>query len=165
MTDEERTLADATDEASADDPFAGRSREELVDGFLRLQSEFENYRRRVRRERERDRAMAGRDLVAALLPVLDALDAAVAMPARGGEDGYRRGVAQIHGQLLGILAEAGLEEVPGAGRPFDPELHEAVAAVEADGGEPGTVAAVAQKGYLYRGELLRPARVRVIRRE
>jgi molecular chaperone GrpE len=150
--------AAAVSEKEADSP----GREELAEQLLRLRAEFDNYRKRISREREEDRSRLISGLVADLLPVLDALEGAVGAEAESETVArYQQGVSQLLEQFLAILQGAGLEEVPGCGGTFDPELHEAVETVKAVDRDPGTILEVLQKGYLLGGRLLRAARVRV----
>lgn len=143
------------------DSLDGASAENLQDRLLRLRAEFDNYRRRIAREREEDRETTIRSFVSRLLPVLDALEGALQAPTTGEAEAFRQGVAQIHSALLSVLEAEGIEEVPGEGRPFDPNLHEAVGQIESPGAEPGSVVDVTRKGYRMKDRLIRPALVRV----
>jgi molecular chaperone GrpE len=131
---------------------------DLRDQLLRRRADFENYRKRV----ERDRQQAGVDAVAALLkalvPTLDNLDRALAAP--GGE-GLREGVELIRRDLLALLEGQGLKSEDPRGEPFDPERHQALVHEAAPGHEEGTVVDVFGKGYAYKDRLLRPALVKV----
>jgi len=143
------------------EPVADENRDDLPDQLLRLRAEFENFRRRSSREQADADARAARLLVVKLLPLLDVFEEALRAPAPGEAAAYREGFTQIHGQFLGLLESEGLEEVPGVGSAFDPELHDAVAEAEAADVEPGRIAEVVRKGYKLNGHLLRPALVRV----
>ena len=135
-----------------------RERDDLRDQLLRRRADFENYRKRV----ERDRQQAGLDAVTALLkalvPTLDNLDRALAAP--GGE-GLREGVELIRRDLLALLEGHGLETHDPKGERFDPERHQALAHESVPGHEEGTVVEVFGKGYTYKDRLLRPALVKV----
>ena len=135
-----------------------RERDELRDQLLRRRADFENYRKRV----ERDRQQAGVDAVAALLkalvPTLDNLDRALASP--GGE-GLREGVELIRRDLLALLESHGLETQDPRGQAFDPERHQALVHERVPGHDEGTVVEVFGKGYTYKDRLLRPALVKV----
>jgi molecular chaperone GrpE len=138
------------------------SREELYDLLLRKQAEFENARKRLEREREEVRRRVGADLAKQLLPVLDNLDRALAEPAAGKPtDGLRRGVELVSQQIGEVLSREGLEPIAAVGERFDPNLHEAVETRVVPGFEEGVVLEELRKGYLFRGQLLRPALVRV----
>jgi molecular chaperone GrpE len=135
-----------------------RERDDLQDQLLRRRAEFENYRKRV----ERDRQQAGLDAVAAvlkgLIPTIDNLDRALDAP--GGE-GLREGVELIRRELLALLEAQGVVRDDPKGERFDPERHQALAHETVPGHEDGTVVEVFGKGYSYKDRLLRPALVKV----
>ena len=133
---------------------------EYLDDAQRQKAELENYRKRMIREQTRIIDQANRSLVARLLPVIDNLEKALAS-AGDREDPLARGVRMVYEQLMGMLREEGLEEINPHGHPFDPEVCEAVMAVVSDDHEDETVVEVHQKGYKYKGNLLRPARATV----
>ncbi len=128
--------------------------------YLRKLAEFDNFRKRVERERDEVRTNAAADVVRELVPVMDNFDRALAH-AEADPESLRQGVEMIARQLWDTLARQGLEVVDPLGRPFDPEFHEAVQRVEDPSHEPGTVVQVLGKGYLFRGRLVRPAMVAV----
>lgn len=139
--------------------FEAKAREYLEDA-QRQKAELENYRKRMIREQTRIVEQANRSLIANLLPVIDNLEKALeACPDR--EDGLARGVQMVYQQLMDILKKEGLEEINPHGHPFDPEVCEAVMAVVSEDHEDQTVVEVHQKGYKYKGNLLRPARATV----
>ena len=124
---------------------------------LRLLADFDNYRRRVARDRDAERDEGRRAALRPLLPVLDALERALA--ASSSDPTFYEGVAATHRLFLNALREAGAEPIESVGHPFDPNIHEAVSAEPADGLEPGTVAHEVRRGWRLGGELLRPAQV------
>lgn len=128
-------------------------RDEYLDLARRVQADFENYKRRVEQQRVEQRERAAEHLVAELLPVLDAGEAAV---AQGMED-----VAAIHAQLLGTLEKLGLASVVDAEVDFDPNVHEAVLHEEGDSDGGPVVAEILRTGYLWNSRVLRPAMVKV----
>ena len=136
--------------------------ETLRDQCLRLQAEFDNFRKRVAREREQTVAYAGQRVMEALLPVLDNFRRAVQSPGESVEL-FLSGVAMVEKQLEDILAQQGLERIEAEGQPFDPNVHEAVGVVEGSGLPDNTVAEVLQSGFALKGRLLRPAMVKVAR--
>jgi molecular chaperone GrpE len=140
----------ATTEVSIED--AVKERDEFKDIALRVQADFENYRKRAATQMsdELDRALG--KLVEQLLPVLDACEAAV---AHGVE-----GVEQVWSSLIGALQKQGLEALDLAGKPFDPALADAVMHEEGDGSEP-VVLEVLRTGYRWKGRVLRAAMVKV----
>ena len=129
-----------------------KERDEFKDIALRVQADFENYRKRAASQMgdELDRALG--KLVEQLLPVLDACEAAV---AHGVE-----GVEQVWSSLIGALQKQGLEALDLAGKPFDPALADAVLHEEGDGSEP-IVLEVLRTGYRWKGRVLRAAMVKV----
>lgn len=135
----------------------------LSETIARARADFFNYRQRVERENERLRATASESAAAALLPVLDNLDRALASN-RNDEDPFYKGVEMVRGQFFSVLEGMGVTPVDTVGSPFDPALHEAVATVEAgEGIEDGTITEEIQAGYRIAGRILRAARVKVAR--
>jgi molecular chaperone GrpE len=139
-------------------------RDEYLDTLRRVQAEFENYRKRVIKEQTAlvDRATQG--LVEQLLPVLDSFELALKnFDAAGGQDteSVRKGVELVYAELLGVLEKAGVSRVEAEGKPFDPNVHEAVMQEQGDG-EP-VVTDVLRTGYTLKGRVLRPAMVKVSR--
>lgn len=132
------------------------------DRLLRLAAEFENYKKRTRREWELHEKQANAGLVKGLLQVLDDFNRALESPAEAGEH-FRAGVRLINAALNDILAKSGLREIDALGKPFDPQVHEAVGEVATGETGPGLVAEVLQRGYLFNDQVLRPARVLVSR--
>ncbi len=136
--------------------------EELQDRVLRLQAEFQNYKKRVERERARFREQAAAELIQQLLPALDSLEKAMGYSAnRPEDDPLRQGVELMFSQLKEVLEREGLAEVTASGDVFDPEVHEAVMTVDVDDSAAERVVEELQKGYTFRGRLLRPAKVSV----
>jgi molecular chaperone GrpE len=139
-------------------------RDEYLDTLRRVQAEFENYRKRVIKEQTAlvDRATSG--LVEQLLPVLDSFELALKnLDSAGSDDieSVRKGVELVYAELLGVLEKAGLSRIEAEGKPFDPNVHEAVMQEDGDG-EP-VVTDVLRTGYTLKGRVLRPAMVKVTR--
>ena len=130
-----------------------RERDEYRDALIRLQADFENYKKRMMKQQTEHLERAAALLVDKLLPVLDTADLALAHG--GGED-----VKQLTGALAGVLEREGLERIDPVGVRFDPTLHDAVAHEPGDGGEQ-EVAEVLRAGYRWKGRVLRPAMVKV----
>ena len=151
------TAAAGDDQAKAVD-----EREQLRDRLLRTAAEFDNFRKRVDRDRREMADRAAESLLLDLLPVVDDLERALAVEATGeGAEAYRRGVELIHRQLTELLARRGVKVLDALGADFDPHLHQAVASEKADGHRDGEVVAVLRTGYLLNDRLLRPAMVKV----
>jgi molecular chaperone GrpE len=136
--------------------------DELRDIHLRKLAEFDNFRKRTEREREDFRRLASEDLIRELLPVLDNFERALQHGTDADFGAFRDGVVMIARQLWDTLERQGVQAIDPLGKPFSPEVHEAVHQVEDSDLEPGTVAMVLAKGYLLNGRLLRPAMVGVV---
>ncbi len=133
---------------------------ELKDLLQRKAAEFDNYRKRVRREREELTERAAAALIEELLPVVDHLELALAADSESADD-YRQGVAMILKQMQEILGRSGLEPIETLGRQFDPNYHEAVIREETSEYPEGQITGELQRGYMLSGRVLRPARVKV----
>jgi molecular chaperone GrpE len=142
-----------------EDECAGLRRElgEAREQSLRLLADLDNFRRRSAREHERARAEGRRAALLPLLPAVDSLERALA--AGSADRDFYEGVAATYRLLLGALRAAGAEPVESQGRPFDPNVHEAVATVPSGDVEPGTVAHEVRRGWRLGDDLLRPAQV------
>ena len=161
---ESQSSTDSGEATAASDDLskAVEEREQLRDRLLRTTAEFDNFRKRVERDRREMADRAAESLLLDLLPVVDDLERALAVEATGeGADAYRRGVELIHKQLSELLARRGVKVLDALGADFDPHLHQAVASEPADGHRDGEVVAVLRTGYLLNDRLLRPAMVKV----
>jgi molecular chaperone GrpE len=132
---------------------------ELADRLLRARAEFDNARRRTERERSDFLQFAAMDLVKDVLPVLD--DFERALKVETADRNYAKGVELIYQRLSETLKKMGLEPVESVGKPFDPNVHQAVERVETDEAKDHTVLGEFQRGYNFKGKPLRPAMVRV----
>jgi len=141
---------------SAEPADAAKLKEQLA----YLAAEFDNFRKRVAREREAQAAFGNEHLLRSVLPFLDNLERAMEQ-AGTSADALLSGVRMTYDQLLSELRKFGLEQLTAQGGKFDPSLHEAIASVPSSGKPGGTILAEARKGYLLRGRLLRPAQVTV----
>ena len=130
------------------------------DRHLRTRADFENYRRRVERERDVAVRQAKRELLRALVELADGFDRALAHIDES-PGSVAEGIHAMRRRLTSLLEAEGVKSFESIGRPFDPTRHEAMATVRDGGGAPGTVVDEAGRGYLWDDELLRPARVRV----
>lgn len=133
-------------------------RDEFLDKLQHLKAEYSNYQRRVLRDQEELHKFASQDLITDLLPVLDNLDRA--LEASGNDAGdLLAGVRMVRTQMIRVLARYGVEELDCAGRPFDPNFHEAVMQLASADHPPGTVLNEVEKGYTYNGRVIRPSKV------
>jgi molecular chaperone GrpE len=136
-----------------------REASELKDALLRRRADFENFRRRVERDRGAAAIEAEAAILREVLGTVDNLERALA--ASGADSSLREGVALTLRELLALLESLGVATLDPLGQRFDPALHQAILHETAAGFEPGTVAEVFRKGYTYKDRLLRPALVKV----
>lgn len=160
VTSADPSDANGGESAPAEHPLA-RERDDLYDRLLRKTAEFENYRKRVERERREGADRAVTDLLLEMLSIADDFDRALAVHA--DESAYRKGVELIHSKLHELLRKHGVRPMETLGQDFDPNLHQAVATEETPGARDGEIVAEMQRGYLRNDRLLRPAMVKVAR--
>jgi molecular chaperone GrpE len=146
--------------ASGGEPADTVDAAKLKEQLAYLAAEFENFRKRVAREREAQAAFGNEQLLRAVLPFLDNLERAMGQ-AGASAQALLAGVRMTYDQFLLELRKFGLEQLPAQGGTFDPSLHEAIASVPSSGKPGGAILAEARKGYLLHGRLLRPAQVTV----
>jgi molecular chaperone GrpE len=137
-------------------------RDALLDRLARLQAEFDNARKRAAREQQEFREYAAADVIKNILPVLDSFERALKAPA-GDADDLRSGLELIYRQFQDALQKMGVRPIESVGKPFDPRVHEAIEMVDTNEAEDHHVLDELQRGYSYKGRLLRPAMVRVAR--
>ena len=131
---------------------------ELKDQLVRLAADFENFKKRTRREKEDIRKFANEQLLKDVLPALDNLNRALAH-VEERENPLVQGIEMVAKQFLGILDGYGVTTVNSKGQSFDPAVHDAMGQMPTDEVEPGCIADEFEKGYLIHGRLLRPAKV------
>ena len=136
-------------------------KEDLRKTMIHRQADFENFRKRVERERHEESRRATGHSIQLLLPVLDTFERALAAHDDPAYVEYRKGVELIYKQLWEALAKQGLQRIEAQGKSFDPHVHQAIERVETDEHEDGSVIDVLQPGYIFHGRVLRPATVRV----
>ncbi|HEV8677030.1 MAG TPA: nucleotide exchange factor GrpE [Methylomirabilota bacterium] len=169
MDDDRSTTAATGGQDTTDDPVdalraeaEAKTREaaEAQDRYLRTLADFDNFRKRVGRERDEWRRQAQEQVLREILPVLDNFDRALAAePGGGGDAGFRAGVELIHRDFLKALERVGVRPFSAVGEFFDPQRHEAVARVERDDVADQTIVKEMLRGYLFRDRVLRPAQV------
>jgi molecular chaperone GrpE len=135
--------------------------EDLRQTMLRRQADFDNYRKRVERERSEDGRRATARVIEGLIPVLDGFEHALAAHREAEYENYRKGFELIFKQLLDNVAKLGAQRIDPLGKTFDPHLHQAMDRAETTEHPDGTILAVFQPGYEFHGRVLRPALVRV----
>ena len=132
---------------------------ELQDRFLRFQAEFQNFRKRADKDRLEFSEYASMEAVRTLLPIID--DFERALQTETADKTYAHGLELIRQRLFDTLKKLGLEPIVAQGEPFDPHVHHAVEMVETEDAPDHTVLAEFQRGYNFKGRLLRPAMVKV----
>ncbi|HTA31157.1 MAG TPA: nucleotide exchange factor GrpE [Candidatus Cybelea sp.] len=159
------SLAEPTPEEITELKAQAAKAAENWDRLLRLTADFDNYKKRAARERQEAVSFANENLLAKLLPVMDAFDMALAATTSDSSaKSLQAGIVMVANQLKSALAEAGLEEINAAGKPFDPNLHEAVAQEETADAPEGEIIRQTRKGYKFRQRLLRPTGVIVAKK-
>ena len=161
QTPEERAMAA---DAAATDAETARLTADLDDlrqTLLRRQADFDNYRKRIEKERADDSKRATARVVEGLIPVIDGFEHALAAHREKEYEVYSKGFELIYKQLLDNISRMGVERVDPTGKVFDPHLHQAMDRLETTDHEDGTVVQTFQPGYVFNGRVLRPAMVRV----
>ena len=138
-----------------------RERDDYKDRWLRKGAEFDNYRKRIERERREQADQSVVDLLEELLLVVDDFDRALTVDPGEGGNAYRKGVELIHGKLHDLLRRQGLKPIDALGADFDPNVHQAVVHEESPEHREGEVIGELRKGYTLNDRLLRPAMVKV----
>jgi molecular chaperone GrpE len=161
MTDE--PVTDASDLPVSTDPVVDlqRERDDYYDRWLRKTAEFENYRKRVERERREQADQRVVDLLLELLAVVDDFDRALTVEAGEGSAAYRRGIELIHTKLTDLMQKQGVRAIEAVGADFDPNVHQAVLHEASADHRDGEVIAELRRGYMIGDRLLRPAMVKV----
>ena len=151
------------DEPSAAADQVQKERDDYYDRLLRKTAEFDNFRKRVERERKEFTEWATADVLSDLLAVMDDFDRALAAPAPPEAHAYRTGLELIHRALTDLVRKRGVTAIEAVGTEFDPHRHQAVAYEAVEGAKEGEVVEELRKGYVLGERLLRPALVKVAR--
>ena len=141
-----------------------RERDGLQDRLLRTAADFENYRKRMERDRRELSEYAANDVLAELLPIIDNFERALQAPAGPDLEPFRKGIEMIHKQMLDLLRKRGVVAIDALGADFDPRVHQAVIHEASDEHREGEVMQELQRGYTIGDRLLRPAMVKVAKR-
>lgn len=170
-TPEEEKMEEAVEEVEADQKDAedaihdeiaeaAKQQQAIKDQMLRLQADFDNFRKRAAREKTEIANYTMENFMEKLLPVLDNLERAE-KNAGGTLESYQQGVQMVFNQLLDVLKAEGLSEVETEGKKFDPNFHHGVAIDNSPDHEDQDITDVYQKGYQYKDKVIRPAMVKV----
>ena len=155
-----QTAAETSQDAGSPDALQ-KERDDLYDRLLRKTAEFDNFRKRVERDRKDMIDWAAADVISDVLAVADDFDRALTAPAPPEAQSFKAGLELIQRQLAELLKKRGVSTVEALGADFDPHLHQAVAYEEVPGAREGEVVGVMAKGYKLGDRLLRPALVKV----
>ncbi|HET8923437.1 MAG TPA: nucleotide exchange factor GrpE [Candidatus Acidoferrum sp.] len=161
QSDEAQAVAADTAKADAEMAKVTADLEELRQTLLRRQADFDNYRKRVEKERFEDSKRATARVIEGLIPVIDGFEHALAAHREAEYESYRKGFELIYKQLIDNLTKLGVERIDPVGKSFDPHLHQAMDRTETTEHEDGKILQVFQPGYVFHGRVLRPAMVRV----
>lgn len=154
-----RNVEDQFDQLRIERDGLKSERDEARELLLRRQAEFDNYRKRTEKERVEYVQYAGSEIVREMLPILDDFERALRAECASPE--YVKGVEMIYNRMYESLKKQGLEPIETAGATFDPHLHQAVERVETRDAADGTILGEFQRGYRFKGRLLRPSMVKV----
>lgn len=158
---ENQAAAEEVTRGEADLAKAMAELEDLRQTLLRRQADFDNYRKRIDRERGEESKYATARVIEGLIPIVDGFEHALAAHREEEYESYRKGFELIYKQLLDSLAKLGAERIDPLGKNFDPHLHQALDRTETSEYPDGTILQVFQPGYVFHGRVLRPAMVRV----
>jgi molecular chaperone GrpE len=156
---ENETGENVSQETDGNEEKETKEDEELNVRYLRLAADFQNYKRRVEKEKNDIYAYANEKIVVELLNVIDNFERALDHSNEG--ESFAEGMSMIFKQLKGVLEKSGVEEIQATGESFDPNFHHAVLTENSEEHEAGTVIQVLQKGYLLNKKVIRPAMVKV----
>ncbi|MFD1363006.1 nucleotide exchange factor GrpE [Lentibacillus salinarum] len=138
-----------------------QEKDDTYQQLLRVQAEFDNFKKRSQKEKEAERKYKAEDLVKELLPALDNFERALQVEVTNETKSFVEGVKMVYNQIKDALKAQGIEEIESVGKPFDPTIHHAVMQVENEDAEPDTVAEELQTGYYLKDRVIRPAMVKV----
>ena len=153
----------AADSSAADAEVAKLANDlnDLRQTLMRRQADFDNYRKRIEKERADDSKRSTARVVESLIPIIDGFEQALAAHREAEYENYRKGFELIYKQLVDNVSRLGVERTDPLGKQFDPHLHQAMDRTETLQQEDGTILQVFQPGYIFHGRVLRPAMVRV----
>jgi molecular chaperone GrpE len=157
------TATEPREQESPDSPLETLRREKdaVQDRLLRTAAEFDNYRKRVERDRREQAVAVTADALSDLLPIVDDLERALKAPSGGDADAFRKGVELIHRQMTELLRKRGVKTIDAVGADFDPRYHQAVVQESSPDHREGEVMEEFARGYMLGDRLLRPAMVKV----
>ena len=159
---EQEVITDEKTTANVDELAAlQKEKDDLYDRILRLQAEYDNFKRRSQKEKEAERKYKAQDLVNDLLPVLDNFERALQVEQTEATSNLIEGISMVYRQLQDALTNNGVEVIVTEGKEFDPNLHHAVMQVEDENHESNHIVEELQKGYMLKDRVIRPSMVKV----
>ncbi|AIF43381.1 nucleotide exchange factor GrpE [Virgibacillus sp. SK37] len=158
---EEKDTADEQLKLQEENEALKKEKDEVFQRMLRVQAEFDNYKKRSQREKEADRKYKSQDLVNELLPAVDNFERALQVETTEENAGFVEGITMVYRQIKEALKSQGVEEIESVDKEFDPNLHHAVMQVEEEDKEPNIIVEELQKGYMLKDRVIRPAMVKV----
>lgn len=136
-------------------------KDELYNKLVRLQAEYDNYKKRTQKEKQSDRKYKSQELVTELLPAIDNFDRALQIEVTEENSSFIDGMSMVYRQIQEALEKQGVEEIQSVGEEFDPTIHHAVMQVEDEEKESNVILEEMQKGYMLKDRVIRPAMVKV----
>lgn len=136
-------------------------KKQLTDRMLRIQADYDNFKRRTEKERIAERKYQAQDLATELLPVIDNFERALQTEVSDENKGFKDGMVMIYGQLQNALKSQGIEAIEAVNKEFDPNIHHAVMQVEDENFDSNVIVEELQKGYMLKDKVIRPAMVKV----
>ena len=159
---QEETVTPEVEVLEEEAPEAVDPTKEWEQRYIRLQADFENFRRRTNQEKEQLGVFVKSHVIEDLLPVLDNFERALSVPETPETKAFMDGFVMIQQSLMASLSKQGLAVIEAVGQPFDPNFHQAIMRVPAEDMEDDTVCEVLQTGYTVEGRVVRPAMVKVV---
>ena len=154
-------MKDETDKLNEEINKLQQEKEDLYQRFLRIQAEFDNFKKRSIKEREAAAKYKAQDLASELLPAIDNFERALQVEVSEANKGLLEGISMVYRQLIDALKSQGVESIEAVGKEFDPNIHQAVMQDEDDSVDSNIVIEELQKGYLIKDRVIRPAMVKV----
>lgn len=157
VSDEENEVASLQKEIES----LQQEKDEMYQKTLRLQAEFDNFKKRSQKEKEAERKYKAQDIATELLPAMDNFERALQVEVTDATSSLIEGITMVHRQLVDALKSQGVEAIESVGKAFDPNIHHAVMQIEDDEMESNIVVEEMQKGYMLKDRVIRPAMVKV----
>lgn len=138
-----------------------QEKDDVYDKLIRLQAEYDNFKKRTQKEKQSERKYKSQDLVNELLPAIDNFERALQVEVSDEASNFVEGVSMVYRQIQDALNSQGVEEIESVGKEFDPNIHHAVMQVEDEEQESNIILEEMQKGYMLKDRVIRPAMVKV----